>query len=120
MRLLLSILLLTALLGKGMVPAGYMVEDRIGGGIELTLCSSDGAVTVVIGPDGLPVEDSPAKNTEPCPYFMVPSAVVAEVGGLLTIQIGQTVAMDWQENQDQLAVILLLNENAARAPPVTV
>jgi hypothetical protein len=69
---LLALLLAT----RALVPAGWMpVADA--GGVHITLCTGQGQVGAILGPDGKVHEDMPGMpgHRDPCPYGTLAWAV---------------------------------------------
>lgn len=77
---------LVAMLFRALLPSGWM--PNIGGapGTPIILCSLDGPIQIVIGPDGQPLKQSPDQNdthqNDVCPFaaaphFATPIAAVA-------------------------------------------
>jgi len=75
-----------AMLFRALLPSGWM--PNLGGapGTPIILCSLDGPVQIVLGPDGQPVKQSPDQNNthqnDVCPFaaaphFATPVAVLA-------------------------------------------
>lgn len=69
-------LALVAMLFRALLPIGWM--PNIGGapGTPIILCSLDGPVQILLGPDGRPVKPSPDQNDahqhDACPFAAAP------------------------------------------------
>lgn len=63
------LLLAVALLARAALPAGWMpiAQD---GGVRIAICTGQGAVMAVLGPDGKIHPDAPEAPRNPCPFGM--------------------------------------------------
>lgn len=65
-----TLLLLTAaLLARAALPAGWMPVAQ-DGGVRIAICTGQGAVMAVLGPDGKIHRDAPEAPRNPCPFGM--------------------------------------------------
>lgn len=76
---------LVAMLFRALLPSGWMPNIGGAAGIPIVLCSVDGPVPAVLGPDGQPLKHSPAHDDshqhDVCPFaaaphFAAPVAIV--------------------------------------------
>jgi hypothetical protein len=76
MRLPAFYVALVAMLFRALLPTGWMPNFGGAPGTPLVLCSLDGPVRIVLGPDGKPVKPSPDQNDphqhDVCPFAAAP------------------------------------------------
>jgi len=67
---------LAAMMLRALVPAGWMPNTASAQGVPIILCTMDGPVHIVVGPDGQPVKQKPAQDDgrhhEICPFGAAP------------------------------------------------
>jgi Protein of unknown function (DUF2946) len=108
-----------AMMLRAMMPAGWMPNQNDAGGSPLVICSVNGPVHIVVGPDGQPLKQTPHQH-EACPF-----AAAAHLAQTTTVA---TVALPSQASQPAyLAAHMAVAAGAARhssqsprAPPISV
>lgn len=112
---------LVAMLFRALLPSGWMPNLSGAPGTPIILCSLDGPVRIVLGPDGHPVKQSPDQNdthqNDVCPFaaaphFAAPVAVVAVPTPLAIAAAPVAPAPERREPASQF-----YNPQSPRGPP---
>ncbi|MGA7675921.1 MAG: DUF2946 family protein [Rhizomicrobium sp.] len=69
-------LALAAMMLRALLPVGWMPNPSMAGGTPLTICTMNGPVQMVLGPDGQPQKPKPhqgnANHHDTCPFAAAP------------------------------------------------
>lgn len=111
------LLLAVALMARAVLPTGWMPVAQ-DGGVRIAICTGQGAVMAVLGPDGKIHPDAPEAPRNPCPFGMTggePFALTA-----LSLLPATPLALEQAPVAARAAIALTIRRNLrppARGPP---
>ncbi len=97
--------------------AGGVMLARDGGGLAVVICTGEGLVEMVIGPDGEPVEKA---HSVACDWGVVGQGAVAVPGGVVPGVEGVAGDVVWLHAAGGLVQRLAVVVPPGRGPPLTV
>ena len=106
-------LALAAMLLRAVMPAGWMPSAAAGS--PLTICTMNGPVRMVLGPDGTPIKQKPHHDT--CPFAAAPP--LAELAAVVPVTVPSLLPLTAKTVQPDGSVITAARHapQSARAPP---
>jgi hypothetical protein len=102
-RRLANLLIVMALVLRGLLPVGFMLASAHGdGGLEIVICTAQGPLTVDVSKDGLPLPATPKTSDDgTCPFAAsTPSAVAVTPWILSPPRDGVSPAAEWPYDQN--------------------
>ena len=106
-------LALAAMLLRAVMPVGWMPSAAAGS--PLTICTMNGPVRMVLGPDGTPIKQKPHHDT--CPFAAAPP--LAELAAVAPVTAPSLLPVTAETVQPHGSVITAARHapQSARAPP---
>ena len=105
-------LALAAMLLRAVMPAGWMPSAAAG--LPLTICTMNGPVQMVLGPDGSPIKQKPHHDI--CPFAAAPP--LAELAAAVPVTAPSLLPVNAEMAQpDGLVLAARHAPHSARAPP---
>jgi hypothetical protein len=124
MRFALAMLTVLALLGRAVVPGGYMMQSTADGRVEIVICTEGGTGTLWLDADGSPIDPADEQTSDQstgddgsCPFALSAISAMAEISAMAPEFARLPVQLHLSANTDQRVRIAILAINAARAPP---